>query len=433
MIPDKKFYIITGDVVAYYPSIPIKKCLDIVEHLYAEWSELPLDGNYTTTSKDSLAVHSLFIQCLLIGNRDLITQFQGKYYKQRRGLAMGVADSPDLANLYGWFFERSSGILDDPNIPFYGRFIDDCLAIVYAINEAEALHMVKTKIVIEDCVIDWNVSGTHQPFLDMMLYCDEEGRLQHMPYRKARSHQERIPWTSHHPVDVKRGTFIGEMSRLATLCSLNSTYARALEQLVLLYVKRGYPEQLVQSWLKKYSTNCWAKRLSEEVKCQSELLVLKSEFNEAWNYFSAKELGSTIIEYWRNWINHAKVGNFSVTFPRFSGAVGDLGCVPNELTQLVHTPDGIEPVPDVTRLGFEKRRFMVSRKRTRNLFDLTSIWKKVVLTRMDELSSLPDLTPVPPIDNEDQSYDSDESETQGTALAKLANISFGLGQAWLNK
>ena len=55
---------------------------------------------------------------------------------------MGVADSPDLANLYGWYYERKLKVLDDPDLAFYGRYIDDCLAIVAAASSADAIKMV---------------------------------------------------------------------------------------------------------------------------------------------------------------------------------------------------------------------------------------------------------------------------------------------------
>ena len=57
-----------------------------------------------------------------------------------------------------------------------------------------------------------------------------------MPYRKAGNYQERVPWISHHPLDVKRGTFIGEMSRLATLSITLSVYKDAIRGLVALYI-----------------------------------------------------------------------------------------------------------------------------------------------------------------------------------------------------
>ena len=113
----------------------------------------------------------LFRECLEVGNTKLITQFQGKYYEQLHGLTMGVADSPDLANLYGLHYEDECRILLKPCVPFYGRYIDDCIGIVYANSEQEALgHLACVRF--DNCVIEWNVSERSQLFLDMMLYKD---------------------------------------------------------------------------------------------------------------------------------------------------------------------------------------------------------------------------------------------------------------------
>ena len=71
-----------------------------------------------------------------------------------------------------------------------------------------------------------------------------------MPYRKTLSHQGRIPWISHHPLDVKRGTFISEMSRLATISSTCPIYCDAILGLAALYIKCGYPSDLTYFWVK---------------------------------------------------------------------------------------------------------------------------------------------------------------------------------------
>ncbi|KAH7045378.1 hypothetical protein BKA62DRAFT_629957, partial [Auriculariales sp. MPI-PUGE-AT-0066] len=58
-------------------------------------------------------------------------------------------------------------------------------------------------------------------------------------------------------------------------------------------------------------------------------------------------------------------------------------------------------VPDLRRINYDNKRIIVSKKRTRNLFDLTSLWKKTVLVNMDEqaaedLGSDMDLSTPPP-------------------------------------
>jgi hypothetical protein len=44
-------------------------------------------------------------------------------------------------------------------------------------------------------------------------------------------------------------------------------------------------------------------------------------------------------------------------------------------------------VPDLRQIGFDKKRIIVSKKRTRNVFDLTSLWKRTVLAKLDEQAS----------------------------------------------
>ena len=88
---------------------------------------------------------------------------------------------------------------------------------------------------------------------------------------------------------MKRGTFIGEMSRLATLSSLVSDYKDSMQSLAALYITRGYPRDLVFHWLKDNITEQWTKRLNSAQVDKPEVLVLKSKFNTAWNYFNATE------------------------------------------------------------------------------------------------------------------------------------------------
>ncbi len=374
----RKWFIVTGDVVAFYPNIPLDPCLDIVASLYEEHYYAG-----KATEADDLKELEIFIRCLLVANKNLLTRFQDMIYRQERGLAMGVADSPDLANLYGWFFERKLNVMENPQIPFYGRYIDDVFGLVYASSEQQALQIM-SHIKFDGCVIEWNVSDQFQPFLDMTVYKDEFNSVQHMPYRKARNHQERIPWISHHPLDVKRGTYLGEMSRLATLSSTHSTYSGALEGLATLYIARGYPSELVHAWTRDNKTKRWENRLNEERREPGDVLVLKSEFNTAWNWFSAHELGSTVLGYWNEYVARAATGSFSFKFPKFSADRGGLDHVDNEFLSEFVTSSGLADMPDITKTGISNRRMIVSRKRTRNLFDLTSLWKKTVLAKMEE-------------------------------------------------
>ena len=368
----RKWYILTGDVVAFYPNIPLVHCLNIVYDMYLEhyWNIRNHDDPLNRS------IQELFKACLMVGNTQLLTQFQGKIYEQLNGLAMGVADSPDLANLYGYYFEKISKVLEHPDVPFYGRYIDDCFAIVYAETERQAVDLMSGLIKFDNCVITWESSDSHAPFLDMLLYKDvNDNTLQHMPYRKRGNHQERIPWISAHPYDVKRGTFLGEMSRLATLSSKPDHYSRALRSLVTLYISRGYPVDEVHKWLHSNVSKRWNSRLLvTPSQRDADVLVLKSQYNIAWNYFSSHQLGETVFGYWREWLNRADTGNFNSEYP-----------APNEKD--LRVSDWQQHLPgtwDLRETSLLKSRIILSRKRTRNFLDISNLWKRTVLETLED-------------------------------------------------
>jgi hypothetical protein len=382
LVPGAKYYIVTGDVVAYYPNIPLEKCLERISAMLADWIHLNEgDSNKYWLGSDVEAFITFFDHALRIGNTELLTQFDGTVYQQLNGLAMGVADSPDLANLYGWFCEKRDGIMNDSRIAFYGRYIDDCIGIVYARSPQDALAIMQSKVKIDDCEITWDV-GNAQPFLDMLLYIDHRGRLNHKPYRKAKSLHQRIPWVSGHPIDVKRGTFYGEMSRLATLSSNYDDYLEALEWLVTIYEGRGYDTALLLSWKKNKLKERWDNRLSLPEQETGTVLVLKTEFNTAWDFFSATKLGDTILGYMRSWLYKAERMEFSHEFPPEPASYSsDVNAVPQFDLRTV-SGNGTELlVPDLRRTDILDRRMLVSRKRTTQLSDLTSLWKKIVLEK----------------------------------------------------
>ena len=352
----------TGDVVAFYPNIPLTQCLDIVKELHFEHY---LAGRRNPHDDHNDHLQRFFSLACDVGNTQLITQFNGQIYEQLNGLAMGVADSPDLANLFGYYFERRSRVQEHPNIFYYGRYIDDCIAIVYAENNLEAINLLQSLIKFDNCVIEWSPASDSQPFLDMLLYKSRNNDLHYKPYRKAGNHQERIPWISAHPLDVKRGTFLGEMSRLAVLSSTMETYTEALRELIELYIHRGYPADLVHKWYYSNIQVRWNKKLENRPVPEAGTLVLKTEYNLAWDYFNAHTLGETIFGYWAEWYNRHEQKRYDLDYPPPPKKEARLG------------------VYDIRGADITKSNVILSRKRTRNMLDLTNLWKKSVLESLE--------------------------------------------------
>jgi hypothetical protein len=66
----RKWYIVTGDVVAFYPNIPLDHCLDIVYNMYFEhyWNIVTHDD------QSNIPKQQLFKRCLEVGNKRLMMQ-----------------------------------------------------------------------------------------------------------------------------------------------------------------------------------------------------------------------------------------------------------------------------------------------------------------------------------------------------------------------
>src|SRR6201999_3554912 len=141
-----------------------------------------------------------------------------------------------------------------------------------------------------------------------------------------------------------------------------SDYITAIKGLVTLYVSRGYPESFVNKWTKDHIQERWEKRLIVNNQETADVLVLKSEFNTAWNYFNATELGNTILGFWREWITRAKSGTLTgPLYPDFGDLQGDLTDADPDLLAGIKRADGsFVEVPDIRKIGIFGRKTIVS-------------------------------------------------------------------------
>jgi hypothetical protein len=95
----RQWYFVSGDVVAYYPNVPLRLCIDVVCLKYSEWllNNADNDPSYVNPiiggQNPTALRYKIFKRAIEIGNTRLITQHQDKYFEQLNGLAMGVSDA----------------------------------------------------------------------------------------------------------------------------------------------------------------------------------------------------------------------------------------------------------------------------------------------------------------------------------------------------
>src|SRR5205085_9152229 len=104
----------------------------------------------------------------------------------------------------------------------YKHFIDYVFILIEADSKKAALEQC-SKVHGDGLTLTWSVEEKAVNFLDLTVTM-EAGYLSFKPYRKPLNSYERLPFTSAHPLHVKRAAFLGEVSRMARLCSRYPTY-----------------------------------------------------------------------------------------------------------------------------------------------------------------------------------------------------------------
>jgi hypothetical protein len=129
----------------------------------------------------------------------------------------------------------------------------------------------------------------------------------------------------------------------------------------------------------------WNSRLVETSvqTAPEDVLVLKSFYNSAWNYFSAQKLHDIVSDQWNRWLKAAEQGKKIHDAPPHLFGAGEINSTPEHLTVLVS--DGIDryELPDIRKIDIMSRRWLVSQKRNKNLFDLATTWKQSVIKRRE--------------------------------------------------
>ena len=167
---------------------------------------------------------------------------------------MGIPAAPDVANLYMSYFEDSFA----NEFILYKRYIDDVFILVEADSKKAALEQC-SKVHADGLTLTWSVEEKAVNFLDLTVTM-EAGYLSFKRYRKPLNSYERLPFTSAHPLHVKRAAFLGEVSRMARLYSRYPTYYTEISHVRDIYLKRGYPSQLLYTWIRQEGRNRWDSR-----------------------------------------------------------------------------------------------------------------------------------------------------------------------------
>ena len=238
---DEDYILFVSDIDNLYPNIPIVECLQRIKKLLCA----------------SVPLHCLVLELLELQLSNNYFEFDGKTFLQLRGIPMGKAWAPAVASLY--LCEWEKGILAQMTEPplFYGRYIDDVLAIV----RRSCLPLLNDLMNTSDPNIRLGTAehGSSVNFLDLTVSIAER-KLTFKTFHKPSSLLVTIHEDSFHTQHCKRNTVLSQLIRRYRLHSDVYDFQKSASiYLCLMHVIRAYPiKTIIRIWkefLRRVITN----------------------------------------------------------------------------------------------------------------------------------------------------------------------------------
>lgn len=236
-----RLLLFTADVESLYTNIPTDAGLVAIAQA------LDALSSYNAEKKRAI------LRVLEFVLRNNYFQFNGKFYLQLQGTAMGSNVAPAYANLYVyWTVERLRcvGSQCHPQLLFWRRYIDDCFGVTtMAPKQAAAFfRQLETRSGLRFTL---ELSRVSADFLDCHISFGDRfrssGVLDIAVHQKLLNTYLYIPFSSYHPLAMKRGFVKGELIRYVRLSSSAVEFRRVQKLFWHRLRARGYPASLLRT------------------------------------------------------------------------------------------------------------------------------------------------------------------------------------------
>ena len=234
-------FMVSYDVTSLFTNIPLDETITIAVDLIFE------SNPNIKISKNELKDLFQFATC-----RSHFL-FDGNFYDQVDGVAMGSPLGPVLANLFMSVNEKN-WINDYQSSPifFYKRYVDDIFCLLK--NETEANNFLKylndkhpsIKFTMETEV------NKKIPFLDILIKMSETGEFVTSVYRKSTFSGLFMNFRSFLPKMYKLGLILTLVDRVYKICHDRMTFNFEIKKVKGFLCKNAYPPHLIDQQIKKY-------------------------------------------------------------------------------------------------------------------------------------------------------------------------------------
>ena len=191
-------------------------------------------------------------------------EFNGEYYKQTGGVAMGSRLGPNYACLFvGHVEERMlssySGIKPD----LYKRHMDDVAGAASCSEEDLRQFLEFASSFHPNLEYTWSVSTDKLPFLDICMKPLANRIATSIHYKVTDSHSY-LNFRSSHPYSCKSSIPYSQFLRLRKICSDDADFDIEAAKMETFFTARGYPNDLIRKGRERASTKSRAEILKSD-------------------------------------------------------------------------------------------------------------------------------------------------------------------------
>ena len=231
------------DVVALFTSMPTPSALEVMKKKLEEDTEL---------QKRTILPVDNILELLAFCLNNTYFVFQGTYYEQKKGAAMGSPISPIIANIFMEAFEQKAiaTVLYPPRV--WKRYVDDTWVIQQQEHQQQFLQHINTvdpsiQFTVEEAKEDGSI-----PFLDTVIKPEEDGSFTIGVYRKPTHTDLYLPWDSAHDIAAKYSVINTLTHRAHAISSTPDLAKQELQHLEKVLGACNYPRWAIQKIFQKH-------------------------------------------------------------------------------------------------------------------------------------------------------------------------------------
>ena len=226
------FRLFTMDVTALYTSIPNNDAIIALKHF--------LDRRPNPHVKTDIILRL----AELVLNLNTF-QFNGEYYSQSGGVAMGTKMGPSFACLFvGYLEEKMFSEYIGPVPDLYKRYIDDVFG-VSSDSEQELKSFIDYVSSYHPAIkYTFNITQDSLSFLDIKCHI-QDGQISTSVFYKPTDAHCYLNYESCHPQSCKNAIPKSQFLRLRRICSDDQDFRAQSDKMKSFFVKRGYPRKVL--------------------------------------------------------------------------------------------------------------------------------------------------------------------------------------------